>query len=94
MQKVRLWSERISTLAEVLAPWPAPAEPPATLSEVYLGLCPSIWYNPTGDFQRGDEIYCELIVWIIRLGLMQASAQRSGLDGFYDLKLSQDVTKS
>jgi len=32
----KLWSERISTLAEVLAPWPAPAELSATLSEVQL----------------------------------------------------------
>jgi hypothetical protein len=44
----------------------------------------NIWYN----------IYCELIVWIVRWGLMQVSVPRSGLDDFYDLKLSHDVTKS
>lgn len=53
----------------------------------------NIWYNLAGDFQRGD-IYCEFIVWIIRWGLMQVSAPRSGLDDCYDLKLSHDVTKS
>ena len=41
--KVRVESEvvvgvRISTLAEVLAPWLAPAELPATLSEVLINL--------------------------------------------------------
>ena len=41
---MKSWSERISTLAEVLAPRPALAELPATLSEVYLGLASADQY--------------------------------------------------
>ena len=78
---MRLWSERISTLAEVLAPWPAPAEPPATLSEVYLGLASAYQYGKLGrrlSARRWDILRINCVDHLIGLNASKCAEKRLG----------------